>query len=308
MRPACEPCLVWLGDGALAMLVDQQAPSTGRGARLRDRPRRPTIEPFIRMWKERANAAGSRKPASSASSANERPDVLEMAHAGVPGGVLGAHLEEHVDERARLEVLARNHSSKTSKIARSRVSGVEPRLSGAGLHEVPGPELLSALEERQDELGLRREVPVQGRLGDPRALDDVVHTHVPYSAGGTARRSCRGSVPEPLTPGAIRTSPPSPVGYQQTDLSFSLCEGPVIRIQRRSAVKEGPSSSAISIRRFRRSPSLSDPTVRAAEADLLRSYAETRDPALREELVRRCCRWHARWLCATAGAPSPSTT
>ena len=30
-----------------------------------------------------------------------------------------------------------------------------------------------------------------------------------------------------------------------------------------------------------------DPTVRAAEADLLRSYAETRDPALREELVRR---------------------
>ena len=107
---------------------------------------------------------------------HDRADVLEMSDRGPARGMLGAHLEQHVDERAGLEVLA----------PEPLVEGVEDReqllfrgrASASGLSLDPAePALLASLEEGQDEVVLGREVPVEGRLGDPaRAITSSMPT------------------------------------------------------------------------------------------------------------------------------------
>ena len=69
------------------------------------RAARQTIEPFIRMCHERAKESGSRKPASSAS--RRTTDRMFSRCRRSPGRRgARAHLEQHVDERAGLEVVA----------------------------------------------------------------------------------------------------------------------------------------------------------------------------------------------------------
>ena len=66
-----------------------------------------TIEPFIRMCHECANCSGSRSPASRASVAMIERMFSRWTALALPIGVLAiVHLEQHVDERATLEVFA----------------------------------------------------------------------------------------------------------------------------------------------------------------------------------------------------------
>ena len=67
----------------------------------------------------------------------------------------------------------RNHSSKTSKIASSCSSGVEPRLLPP-LRQAHGSSAARAFEEGEHEIVLRREVPVERRLGDPGVFDHLI--------------------------------------------------------------------------------------------------------------------------------------
>ena len=66
-----------------------------------------TIEPFISMCHDLANESGSSMPASSASRAYDRADVLEVRRARLSDRIVQiGDLEQDVDERAALEVVA----------------------------------------------------------------------------------------------------------------------------------------------------------------------------------------------------------
>ena len=93
---------------------------------------------------------------------------------GLPGSGVSSRtlMNEQPSKSSR-----RNQSSKTSKIASRRSTGSGGADLDLGLEPVAGPALLAAGEEREDELVLRGEVPVERHLRDARRGDDRVHAH-----------------------------------------------------------------------------------------------------------------------------------
>jgi len=98
--------------------------------------------------------------------------------AGTSERMLGTHLQQHVDERAGLEVLGVEplveHVEDGQQLPKR--GGGQPRR--LGFDDVHGPPLLAVGEERQCQVVLGGEVVVQRGLGDPGASDDLVHSHV----------------------------------------------------------------------------------------------------------------------------------
>ena len=131
----------------------------------------------------------------------------EVGHVGADRGqvldarlvhrVLGVgDLEHHVDERAALEVLAREPLAEDvedrQQPARRRV-GAGLRL---GLQPRARPALLATLEEREDELVLRREVAVERHLRRTGLGDDAID---PHRLGAVAAEEFVGGLEDPLT-------------------------------------------------------------------------------------------------------------
>ena len=110
--------------------------------------------------------------------AHDRADVLEVDGARGTDGVLEVGgLEQNVDERAALEVV----------LAEPLVEGVEDReqslfgggaaAPGLGFDPLARPELLAPLQESEHKVVLGREMAVERRLRDARAVDQLVDTH-----------------------------------------------------------------------------------------------------------------------------------
>ena len=112
-------------------------------------------------------------------------------------------LEQHVDERATVEAvlvepLVEDVEDREQALLRSR-----PLVPRAGLDAPARPDLLAALEERDHELVLRREMPVERRLGDGRALDHLVDSD---SADAAAGEELVGTLEDPLARRHARTA------------------------------------------------------------------------------------------------------
>jgi hypothetical protein len=58
--------------------------------------------------------------------------------------------------------------------------GSSPR--GSGLDEIARPALFAKIEERKNELVLGGKVPIERRLGDACALDDLIDADCTYAA------------------------------------------------------------------------------------------------------------------------------
>ena len=93
---------------------------------------------------------------------NHLADVLEVSRlcAGDLVAVGSVELEEHVDERAPLEVLLMEPLVEEVEDGQELFLGGVPSPLGLGLNPFPGPALLPLLEEREDEVVLGGEVPV----------------------------------------------------------------------------------------------------------------------------------------------------
>jgi len=111
--------------------------------------------------------------------ADDGADVLQVPHAGPARRMLDAHLEEDVDERARLEVLAAKPIVEDVEDRQEAVLWRGATTLGPRLDELPGPKLLPALEKREHELVLGGKVAIEGRLGDPGRLDHLIDAHIP---------------------------------------------------------------------------------------------------------------------------------
>jgi hypothetical protein len=111
--------------------------------------------------------------------------------ARTPRGVLRPELEQHVDERAGLEILATEplvEGVEDGEQLLLRAGPTPPRLR---LDPPDGPALLTPFEEGDDEVVLRRKVAVERRLGDASTLNDLVYAD---GANAAAREQLVGSV------------------------------------------------------------------------------------------------------------------
>ena len=151
----------------------------------------------MRMCNERANSSMSRRPASSAKRAQRSRGCSRDARRSRarPGASVG-RLEQHVDERAA----PRSRRGGTTRRRRRRWRAVAPRASRRDA--VPPASTKSVVqrcfaevEEREHELVLGREVPVERRLRDAGALDHLVD---PDCADAASRKQLVGALEDPL--------------------------------------------------------------------------------------------------------------
>src|SRR2546426_1131218 len=91
------------------------------------------------------------------------PDFGEIVDAGLPEGVPGPHLQQDIDERAGLEVVAGKPVGEDVENGQQLLlRGVAPA-PGSGNYAVHGPLPVPAFQESQHELVLGREMPVEAR-------------------------------------------------------------------------------------------------------------------------------------------------
>jgi hypothetical protein len=106
---------------------------------------------------------------------DERTDLREVARArAVQLALRVGDLQQDVDERAALEVVALEPLVEDVEDREQSLAGIDGSPLDCALKPVPGPALLAALEEREHERVLGGEVPVQGHPRDPGLLDDRV--------------------------------------------------------------------------------------------------------------------------------------
>src|SRR6266542_790253 len=128
---------------------------------------------------------------------HDGPDVVEVLDAGLPGGMRPAEFEQDVDERAPVEVLpalepvVEDVEDGEQLLFRGRTPP-----PGSGLDEVERPDLFAALQEREYQIVLGREVAVERCLGHSGAGDDLVDADAPGAALG---KQVVGGTQYPLT-------------------------------------------------------------------------------------------------------------
>src|SRR5205085_1315608 len=112
----------------------------------------------------------------------QRTDVRARVDRGVTGGMLWAQLEQHVEERAGLEVGAPEPHVENVEEREELFLGIGAEPFGPRLQGLAGPALFAQFQEGNHEIVLRREMPVERRLGDARALDHLVDADSPNTA------------------------------------------------------------------------------------------------------------------------------
>jgi hypothetical protein len=106
---------------------------------------------------------------------DERADVGEVADRGLPDRVGDVvDLEHHVDERAALEPLLGEPAGERVEDREQALGGRRAAALGLGLQPGARPQLVAALEEREDQVVLRGEVAVERHLRDAALGDDPV--------------------------------------------------------------------------------------------------------------------------------------
>jgi hypothetical protein len=112
--------------------------------------------------------------------ADDGADVCEVNGAGpADRGLAVVHLEQQVDERAPLEVLALEPLAEEVEDREQLVLGRVAASARLGFHPVLGPDLLALLQEGEHEVVLGGEVPVQRGLCDLRPRDHLVDADRP---------------------------------------------------------------------------------------------------------------------------------
>ena len=105
---------------------------------------------------------------------NERIRARYVDARAVERAVGIADLEQDVDERAALEIVAPEPLVEHVEDREQLLAGLRCPPLDLGFQPVLGPQLLAALEEREHEVVLRREVPVQRQGATPARADDIV--------------------------------------------------------------------------------------------------------------------------------------
>src|SRR5438128_7133474 len=105
-----------------------------------------------------------------------------MADARGARRVVATQLEQHVDERAGFEVLAMKPFVVDVEDREQALLGFLCTAQRLRFDEVARPALFAQIQEREDEVVLRRKMPVERRLADARARHDLVDSHRPYPA------------------------------------------------------------------------------------------------------------------------------
>jgi hypothetical protein len=111
-------------------------------------------------------------------------DVLEVSDACFTGGVFRAHLEQHVDERARLEVVVAKPFVEYVEDREEAFLGRCAASSRFLLDLLVRPANLAPLEEGEHELVLGSKVAVERRLGDAGPGDHLVDADVADATAG----------------------------------------------------------------------------------------------------------------------------
>src|SRR5215216_2728041 len=155
----------------------------------------------------------------------ERPYVREVQRARTADRMIPVGpLEQDVDERAALEVVAVKPLVEGVEDREQLLLGRLPAAPRLLLDPLPRPQVLPLVEEREHEVVLGREVPVQRGLGDLGAREDLVDAD---GADAPPREELVGAVEDPLpriewTRGNRFTHAPS-LPPRQTVLSGERC-------------------------------------------------------------------------------------
>src|SRR5207237_7372227 len=104
-------------------------------------------------------------PGALGENAQEDPDVAQMTNGRQPRRAVSLDgLQQQVDERAALEVLALKPLVEDGEDRQQAFAWVGGVLLDLGLEPLLGPELLASLQKGQDQVILGGEVPVEGHL------------------------------------------------------------------------------------------------------------------------------------------------
>ena len=139
------------------------------------------MQPFMRMCHWRAKPSASCDPGLLAKPPM-KPRISESwrtlsRRTGLPGSSM---LEHHVDERAALEVVAREPLAEDVEDRQQPLRAASrARARTVVLQPVARPALLAPLEEGQDEVVLGREVAIERHLRHARLGDDPVDADRP---------------------------------------------------------------------------------------------------------------------------------
>jgi len=111
-------------------------------------------------------------------------DPGQVADAGFPQRMLGAHFKEYVDESAGLEIITLEPVSKHVEDGQEAFLRSVAPAPGFGDDEVHGPHLVAKGEEGKNERIFGGEVPIEGGFCHPGSLDQLVDADVADAAAG----------------------------------------------------------------------------------------------------------------------------
>ena len=164
------------------------------------------MEPFIRMCQDRANSSGRLSPASSASTWIWPRDPAQVADARLSQRMLRAHFQQHVDERAGLEVVPAEPVTEHVEHREQLFLGRAAAPTGLGNDQVHRPHLVTERQEGQDQGVLGGEMPVERRFGNAGTADELIDPHIADSAAGkqfisSGKDPVHGIIPAGQRPG-----------------------------------------------------------------------------------------------------------
>src|SRR5687767_3015520 len=112
------------------------------------------------------------------------PDFGEVIDTGPPHRMAGAHLKKHVDERARFKISALEPVGEHIEDGQELLFWRVRPLTCLANDRVHSPYAVALFEEGEHHLVLRREVAVEGRLGDAGPADEFVDANIPHAPPG----------------------------------------------------------------------------------------------------------------------------